>query len=152
MVLVLLAVVALILWVIFMRLEATSSGRDYEGRMIIFGVIGVISSIVTIGWMVGSYISYVNMRSDYDIIVRQYKESVQLYEDKAVLDVNDAAFTDFKYEGYQENIAAFVRELRYRVTRYNECYIQKKVVARNILFGWIISEPDADMHLIELRE
>ena len=151
MILIFLAIVSLILWVIFFRLEQNDT-RNWEPAMFVFGILGWVSFAAVTFWMIGSYVSYVNMRSDYDIIVRQYKESVQLYEDKAVLDVNDAALTDFKYEGYQENIGAFVRELRSRVTKYNEMYIGKKIVARSPLFSWIICEPDSDMHLIELRE
>ncbi len=151
MILVLVVIVALILWSIFFRLETTSS-KDYVVPMMIFGIIGWILFVVVLGWIIGSYSTYVNMRADYDIILKQYRESIELYEDKAVLRISDSALTDFKYEGYQENIAELIKDLRYRVTYYNEDYISKKVVARSPFFNWIIIEPDADMHLIELRE
>ncbi len=151
MILVLLVFIALPLWFMFYRLEQTTDG-DYEAPMMIFGAIGWILFVVVVGWMIGSYSTYVNMRADYDIILKQYRESVELYEDKAVLRISDTPFTDFRYEGYQENIAELIKDLRYRVTYYNEDYISKKVVARSPFFNWIITEPDADMHLIELRE
>lgn len=151
MILILLSFVSLILWGLFYREEQTSS-KDYVVPMLTFGIIGWVLFVVVVGWLIGSYSTYVNMRADYDIILKQYRESVELYEDKAVLRISDSALTDFKYEGYQENIAELIKDLRFRITNYNEDYISKKVVARSPFFNWIITEPDADMHLIELRE
>lgn len=99
-----------------------------------------------------SYGSYADMKSTYNAVVNQYRESIRMYEDRVVLDINTESFTDFKYEGYQESISSLIKDLRRKVTRYNQLYIGKEVWSRNIFLSWLIKKPDEDMKLLRLEE
>ena len=98
-----------------------------------------------------SYKSYIDMSQTYEATVSQYRSSVKMYEDKAVLELDESSFTDFKYEGYQKQMGSMVKELRNKVTDYNELYIGKKKMSKNFWLGAYIVEPDEDMKLIRLK-
>jgi hypothetical protein len=101
-------------------------------------------------WM--SWSSYADLRAQYDATVTQYKSAVTMYEDRADLNIEKAAFTDFKYQGYQENIAGFVKDLRYEVVSYNKSFIKKKIYDDHWFFGLLIIGPDKDMKVINMLE
>lgn len=108
-------------------------------------LVGVIVNIVA---MCVSYGTYVKSRSAYDSIIAQHRGAIELYNDKAVLNLSKtsmASMTDFKYEGYQNNMADFISSLRNSVIRYNETIITKRILHKNIFFKWIIVLPDQDM-------
>ena len=98
-----------------------------------------------------SYGSYVRMRTTYDATVTQYKDAVEMYEDKAVLDIERAALVDFQYKGYQANISAFIVALREKVVEYNETYIGKKIMSKNILFWPMIIGPGDHLKPISIK-
>lgn len=112
---------------------------------LIFGIISLIALSV-------SYGSYVNLRTKYDATLEQYKSAVTMYVDHASIDIEKAAFTDFVYKGYQENVAAFIKDLREQIVKYNEGLISKRVMERNFIFSWIIIAPDEDMLIINMLE
>jgi len=62
-----------------------------------------------------------------------------------------AAFTDLKYQGYQENIGKFINSLRNRVIKYNKAIVSKRVMGSNPFFSWLIIEPDDDMVVIKMK-
>lgn len=99
-----------------------------------------------------SWGTYTDLRAQYDATVNQYKSAVTMYEDRADLDIEKAAFTDFKYKGYQENIAGFVKDLRREVVMYNKSFVKKRIYDRNWFFGWLIIGPDDDMKIINMLE
>lgn len=101
--------------------------------------------------MFASYNSYVDMKKTYEATISQYRNSVEMYEDKAVINVNEDSFTDFKYKGYQENIAQMIRDIRNKVESYNNKYIGKQEFGSNPLFSWYIVGPSEDMKLIRLK-
>jgi len=111
----------------------------------------IMCIILAIMWGV-SYGSYLDMRASYDTVVTQYRDAVTMYEDKALLNVKQASFTDFKYEGYQGNIASFIISLRKEVVDYNKTFIKKRAMKKNIVLNWCIVGPDKDMKLIGLKE
>lgn len=98
-----------------------------------------------------SYTSYLSARSFYSATVEQYATAVEMYEDKAVIDIEAAAWTDFKYQGYQANIADFIVTLRDKITNYNEAIIQKRVMDANPLLNWLVIAPDDDMKIIKMK-
>lgn len=98
-----------------------------------------------------SFSTYVGLRATYDATVEQYATSVKMYNNKAVIDVSSVAWTDFKYQGYQKNIAAFIADLRAEITVYNKAFISKKKFSENWFFGWLIVPPDIDMKIITMR-
>jgi hypothetical protein len=114
----------------------------------IFSIIAIIFSGIVI-WM--SYISYVELKATYDATIEQYATSVEMYGDKAVIDVEKAALTDFKYQGYQVNIAAFIADLRSKLATYNESFVSKKEYNKNWFFGWLIIPPDANMKIMSMK-
>jgi len=125
--------------------------NDEEATGAVLGCAALLMIGLGIVWG-ASYSSYLTMRSSYDTVVTQYKDSVTMYEDMAVLDVKDAALTDFKYKGYQDNIASFVRDLRRQVVEYNEFLIEKRTMKKNLFLNWLIVAPDDDMKLINLKD
>lgn len=96
-----------------------------------------------------SYSTYVEARVFYDGIHEQYRDTITMYADRAVIDA-EGAFTDFRYKGYQKAIAGFISDLRYKITKYNTNIISKRVMKRNLFFSWYIVAPDDDMKPLAL--
>jgi hypothetical protein len=117
-----------------------------------FLVPAIILSVVLAIVLSTSYHSYVDMRTKYDATLEQYKGAVTMYADHATIDIERAAFTDFKYQGYQEHIAGFVKALRNKIVLYNRTFISKRILDRNIMFNWLIIAPDDDMVPISMLE
>ena len=99
-----------------------------------------------------SYTSYLNARTFYDATVEQYRGAVTMYEDAAALDIEKAAFTDFVYKDYQDNVAFMILTLRRKVVRYNEELISKRIMNKSFMFNWLIIAPDKDMKIIRMVE
>jgi len=100
-----------------------------------------------------SYSDYISLRTTYDGIVEQYRDAVDLYGEKAIaIDAQKAfALTDFGHQGYQAAMSSFIKDLRETVTTYNRILIKKRILGKNIFFGWYITEPDPDMKILQLR-
>jgi gas vesicle protein len=118
------------------------------GSIVSGGIVGVI----LIASIAGSYTSYVDIRTKYDATITQYKEAVTMYKGHATIDVKKAALTDLKYQGYQENMASFIKNLRREVTKYNEVLISKRIMKKNWFFNWIIIAPDDDMKILNMSD
>lgn len=114
----------------------------------VFSIIMLCGNGVVI-WF--SYTSYVDLRATYDATIEQYATSIEMYGDKAVIDLKNAAWTDFKYQGYQQNAAKFIADLRSELTAYNKAFISKKKFHENWFFGWVIIPPDSDMKIVSMR-
>jgi hypothetical protein len=116
---------------------------------------GILASIIvgiflTFAWSI-SYSSYLSDRSFYDATMEQYSSGIVIYNDYAEIDIADTAWTDFKYKGYQENMAGFVKDLRGSIIRYNRSIIKKRVMDKNLLFSWMVVAPDDDMKIIKMK-
>jgi len=111
----------------------------------------IVGGIIPLAIFAVSYFSYVDIRTSYDATIKQYREAVVVYKDHAQIDVKKAALTDFKYEGYQENVANFVRDLRREVVYYNEELISKRIMNKNWFFAALIVAPDEDMKVLNLK-
>ena len=123
-----------------------------RGPLVAWGIsIGAVLLIIIMIVTGFSYGTYLDCRSFYDSTVEQYKGSISMYEDKALLKVNEDTFTDFKYNGYQENIAGFIKDLRNNVVLYNNTIIQKRKMNQSVAFDWLIISPDDDMKLISMK-
>ncbi len=119
------------------------------------GMIGsLIASIIMILLIITpiliSYTSYLNMKAFYESTYEQYSESIEIYQDKAIIDT-EVAFTDFKYQGYQDNISSYVRDFRNKMIWYNELYIKKTAMNQNIFVNWLIIPPDENMKLMQMK-
>ncbi len=134
---------------------AISVAQEEGAKMDVFKWLCPIFSIIVLfasGMVIWtSYGTYVDLRATYDATIEQYATSIEMYEDKAIIDVESAALTDFKYQGYQGNVAAFITELRTMLATYNKDFISKKKYASNWFFGWVIIPPDSDMKIISMR-
>jgi len=100
-----------------------------------------------------SYYDYVDTRTFYDATREQYANSVQMYHDYAEIDVEGASrivFNDLKYEGYQGNMADFIKKLRREVVDYNEELISKRLMDKTWFWNWLIIAPDDDMKVIKM--
>lgn len=118
-----------------------------------YGYIITWNCIVLAGvlFLVGtSYFSYLGARTFYSATVEQYASAVEIYNDKAVIDIEAAAWTDLKYQGYQKNIADFIKDLRNSIISYNDTIISKQVMDANPLFNWLVIGPDDDMKIIKM--
>lgn len=115
-------------------------------------LIGIIFSIPLMIISGVSYSNYIEMKSVYEGVVSQYRDSIDIYENKAVVHISGNSFTDFKYKGYQENIADLIKDLRQQITTYNKVFIKKNILADNIIWGTLIFEPDKDMKLLQIKE
>lgn len=128
--------------------------HKYDRKDTIFATIicGAISTIVVVIVVVVSYISYLDIRAQYDAVINQYKGAVTVYADYATLDMEKATFTDFKYQGYQENISKIIVDLRNEIIAYNKVLIKKRILNKNLFFNWLIIAPDKDMKIINIVE
>ena len=142
--LVLIAIASSIVFAVF-----RNNSRDVIPASIITSVILTIVLSITIGC---SYTTYLDTRAQYDAVINQYKGAVTMYADYATLDMEKATFTDFKYQGYQENVANVITDLRKEVILYNKVLIQKRIMDKNPVFSWLIIAPDKDMKIINIVE
>lgn len=127
--------------------------NDKRDAAIGWGAVVVLITIFGWGCILGSsYSNYLDSRAFFSATKEQYRSALTVYEDHATIDVKAASFTDFKYQGYQEQIGHFVKVLRSKVTDYNETIIKKRTMKDNILFKWMIIAPDSDMVPINLLE
>lgn len=115
-------------------------------------ICSVISGIIIIFTVGVSYITYLDIRAQYGAVINQYKGAVTMYTDYASLDVEKATFTDFKYQGYQENVAKVIVDLRKEIVCYNKALIKKRIMDKNPVFSWLIIAPDKDMKIINIVE
>lgn len=106
---------------------------------------------IVVGIMWASYLTYLNQRAFYDATIEQYATAITMYEDRAVIDIESAAWTDLKYKGYQDNISNLILDLRRSIIRYNKIYVIKTKMDSNILFNWIIIGMDEDMKIIKMK-
>lgn len=97
-----------------------------------------------------SYKTYLDARAFYSATKEQYSSAITVYKGHATIDVQSIAWTDLKYQGYQNEVASFIKDLREKVTEYNETIVKKKVFKSNILFNWFVVAPDPDMVVIKL--
>lgn len=126
---------------------------DWDWRVGFGWLIGALATLLVVCAFVWStsYYNYVNARTFYDATREQYIGAMEMYNDYAVIDIDDAAWTDFKYEGYQENMADFIKDLRHRVVRYNETIVSKRIMKESPFLSWMIFAPDEDMKILRMR-
>lgn len=135
-----------------------SIGLDKQGAirkhvtMVALSIPLVLFALITWAAISASFSNYSEMRAQYDATITQYRGAVTIYSDRADLDIKKAAFTDFVYKGYQENIAGFVKDLRREVLRYNRSLVKKRIWGGNWFYGWFIIVPDSDMKIINILE
>jgi hypothetical protein len=108
-----------------------------------------LGCFIIIPWAV-SYSTYLGMKSFYEATYEQYFNAIEIYQDRAVIDTT-VAFTDFKYQGYQDNISGYITDLRDKSIWYNELYIKKETMNNNIFFSWYIIPPSENMKLMRLK-
>lgn len=134
--------------------------ENEHGKVIKHTSIGVIIAVFILGSLstaivvTDSYSSYLENRAFYDATIEQYRGAVKMYEDYAVIDMGKTgeAFTDFKYQGYQKEIANMIINLKRRIVRYNRSFILKKVKNAHWFFNWYIVANDPDMKIIRMIE
>jgi len=112
----------------------------------------IIGGLFIIIPLAKSYTNYLGIKADYYGVIAQYEAAVDIYADKAIINVDKISFTDFKYEGYQKQMAQMIEALRYKVARYNSMYIKKKTIKKNLIFSWIIISPDSGMKLLQMMK
>lgn len=116
-------------------------------------IVSIAIATILICIMLGfSYASYVVIRTQYDATLMQYKGAITMYGNRAHIDVEKAALVDFRYKGYQNNMAGFIKSLRREIVKYNKELISKRVMAKNFMFSWLIIAPDKDMKIINMVE
>jgi len=112
--------------------------------------IGIIMLWVCIMITSVSYGNYIKMKQINEQIMNNYQETIEVYENKAVIDAE--SLTDFRYKGYQESLSSLIKDLRKQVVRYNKFHIGKTELNNNLIFSWLIIAPDKDMKLLKLKE
>jgi hypothetical protein len=127
-----------------------SENKKIEG--IIAGIVCSVFILIICSCVWGkSYTRYLDDRAFYTATKEQYFSAIEVYTNYAVIDMGKAAFTDFRYSGYQSNVAHFVTSLRNRIIKYNKSIVKKRVQGKNPIFSWLIIEPDDDMLIIKMK-
>ena len=125
---------------------------DKESAKVCAIVLSFVMAIILAVIFSTSYDSYLSTRAFYSATVEQYRGAVTMYKDAAALDIKKAAFTDFVYKDYQNNVAYMIRDLRNKVIRYNKELISKRIMDKSFMFNWLIIAPDKDMKIIRMVE
>ena len=125
---------------------------DKESAKVCAIVLSFVMAIILAVIFSTSYNSYLSTRTFYSATVEQYRGAVTMYKDAAALDIKKAAFTDFVYKDYQNNVAYMIRDLRNKVIRYNKELISKRIMDKSFMFNWLIIAPDKDMKIIRMVE
>jgi len=131
----------------------TTEHERFANGIVGFFVPCLITLVVCIIVWCQSYSSYLDARTFYDSTREQYANSVEMYHDYALLDLKGAAaiaFTDYKYQDYQKNMADFIRVLRGSVIRYNKRIISKRIMKKTFFFSWLIVAPDPNMKIVKM--
>ena len=145
-------IIMLILLLISVMITYHIWKKNCRSDGIISGIICSVILAAIIALFTGtSYSKYLDDRAFYTATKEQYHSAIEVYSDKAVIDMGKAAFTDLKYQSYQENIGRFITDLRNRIINYNISIVEKRTMANNLLFGWFIITPDADMVILKMR-
>jgi len=112
---------------------------------------GTVGTAIVVG---DSYNSYLGNRAFYDATIEQYRGAVEMYKDYAVIDMSKtrSVFTDFKYQGYQQEISKMILDLRRKIVSYNRSFMLKKIKNASWFFNWYIITNDPDMKIIRMIE
>lgn len=133
----------------------SSSSKFLKNAVGGFIVTAIILGSIPTAFIVGSsYYSYLDNRAFYDATIEQYRGAVELYKDYMVVDIEKTreAFTDFKYQGYQKQIAGMIITLQKRIVKYNKVFIKKKKMNNSWFFNCYIITNDPDMKAIRMIE
>ena len=122
--------------------------RVFLGWVIVLCSMWFITSAAILGT---SYDKYLDERAFYDATVEQYASAVVMYGDMAVIDVESAAWTDLKYQGYQDNVSGLIIALRNRIIKYNNSFVRMNKMHSNPFFSWLVVSMDDDMKLIKMK-
>lgn len=137
--------------IVFIAAIAESKVNDNRfeipATIILFCILAV-ANIITFS---ASYSTAVDIDVVKQGIISEYRNSISLYEDKAVLKINDKTLTDFRYQGYQQNMASMIEELRSMVHNHNQILLQKIHFSKNPFLSWYIILPE-DTRLIHVVE
>jgi hypothetical protein len=134
------------------RQKDNESLASNYGNALFASIVSLIVIVIVVAVTWGhSYDSYVDTRTFYNATREQYAGAVTVFKDHAVIDMGVAAFTDFKYQGYQEHVAKLVIDLRNSIIEYNKMFVSKRVMGQNWFFSWLIIEPDDDMKIIKMK-
>lgn len=112
--------------------------------------LSLITLIVMAGVVGNSYNNYLNLKA-LPSIIDQNKRAVEVYINKAKININNQSFTDLKYQKYQDNLLKLIEAYRDSVNKYNKLLIKQRILDKNIFFNWVTIGPDKDMHIIELK-
>jgi len=130
-----------------------SKKNNREENIIAYSIIATIIGLALIFMPSAvSYSNYLDIKADYYGVVAQYESAINIYGDKAIIDIDQISFTDFKYEGYQKEMASLIRDLRHKIENYNTTYIKKKTMDNNLMFNWLIVAPDSGMKLLQMTQ
>lgn len=145
--------------VMFITIWSNLASEDYEWvekskRAVLAGIasVFVVYGIVAIIINLTTYSDYAKARANYDSVLAQYGQAVKVYENKAVLDVKAIGdtWTDFRFQGYQENMSKMITDLRGSVADYNRYLISRRAWGKNFFVGWYMVMPDKDMKTIDI--
>jgi len=101
-------------------------------------MLSILGLVICGFWNYEQYSSAINYESFYNITIEQYRNSIEMYEDKAVLTLNEDTLTDLRYQGYQENIMAEIKSLKEQIISYNTALYSRKIKDKNPFLSWMI--------------
>jgi len=125
------------------NLRSRQKWYSFWFNMVVVAISGLI--------IAGSYNTYLDQRAFYDATMEQYASAITMYKNYAEIDVKTAAWTDLKYQGYQDNIADLIKNLRNRIIKYNEAYVKKNKLHANLFYSWFVVGMDEDMKIIKMK-
>lgn len=147
MIIFILCCIALVASIILLAL-GLRRGIDEAGEILV----GCVLIAIILGGNTIAFTSSFGTAAKADVIksglLAEYKSAVHMYADRAVLNISDITkaniMTDFKYQGYQQNIAKMIRDVREIVREHNEILISKQVYKRSLWFDMYITMPESD--------
>ncbi len=143
---ILFVILGLIIWALIHQSSKHYSEAWGIAAMFAIMLTGVYLLIVPIF----SYFDYLDNRVFFDTTQEQYITSLKTYGDNKVLEIS--SYTDFVNQGFQENYADFLNDLRSNIVKYNRTTSINRLLNRNWLLKGFVVLPDNDMITIRLSE
>ena len=129
-----LIVISLLLSLIFGIMLLLKDNDNMWEPFVMFSIVGLLSCGI---WNWTSYESALDQEAFYHQTIDQFRGAIELYEDKAIIKINDESITDFKYQGYQENISEYITDLRNKIVDYNRDLYTKNQKEKNPFLNWM---------------
>lgn len=124
--------------------------EGFTGFLIAFVVLLVLTCII---WG-KSYSTYLDLQCYRNSEIPLQKEAIQSYKNASIKAIgldSETVMTDMKFQGYQQEVAKMIDNLKKTINLYNNELITKRRMKSSPVFSWLIFGPDPYMDIISIN-